>query len=46
MISEEVPEIEVYDPLLTLRGLKILYDKNRRTSPKGEEAYEEAESES
>jgi type III pantothenate kinase len=46
MISEEVPEIEVYDPLLTLRGLKILYDKNRRTSPKGDEAYEEAESES
>ena len=33
MISEECEEIQVYDPLLTLKGLKILYDKNRRTKP-------------
>ncbi|MCR4762642.1 MAG: type III pantothenate kinase [Lachnospiraceae bacterium] len=33
MISEETEEIDIYDPLLTLKGLKILYDKNRRTKP-------------
>ena len=37
MISEECEEIQVYDPLLTLKGLKILYDKNRRTKPDTEE---------
>ncbi|MCR5675051.1 MAG: type III pantothenate kinase [Lachnospiraceae bacterium] len=29
MISEEVSEIDVYDPLLTLKGLQIIYEKNR-----------------
>ena len=33
MISEEVEEIDIYDPLLTLKGLKIIYDKNRRKKP-------------
>lgn len=33
MISEEVQEIDVYDPLLTLKGLKIIYEKNRRKTP-------------
>ncbi len=41
MISAEVPEIEVYDPMLTLKGLKILYDRNRRgrknAQPDGED---------
>lgn len=37
MISEECEEIQIYDPLLTLKGLKILYDKNRRTKPDTEE---------
>ena len=33
IISEETEEIDVYDPILTLRGLQILYDKNRRSKP-------------
>ena len=33
IIAEETKEIDVYDPILTLRGLQILYDKNRRTKP-------------
>ena len=41
MISEEVKEIDVYDPLLTLQGLRILYEKNRRTKPDAEEADNE-----
>lgn len=40
MIAAEVPEIDVYDAALTLKGLKILYEKNRRTKPHIEE-YEE-----
>ena len=40
MISEEVKEIDVYDPLLTLQGLRILYEKNRRTKPEPEEEGE------
>ncbi|MBR0164776.1 MAG: type III pantothenate kinase [Lachnospiraceae bacterium] len=35
MIADEVEEIDVYDPMLTLKGLKILYEKNRRTRPQG-----------
>ncbi len=37
MIAAETPEIEVYDPMLTLKGLKILYDRNRRTKPASSE---------
>ncbi|MBQ4417601.1 MAG: type III pantothenate kinase [Butyrivibrio sp.] len=33
MITEEVPEIDVYDASLLLKGLKILYEKNRKTKP-------------
>jgi type III pantothenate kinase len=33
LISEETEEIDVYDPTLTLTGLKILYEKNRRSKP-------------
>ena len=33
IIADEVEEIDVYDPTLTLRGLQILYNKNRRTKP-------------
>ncbi len=33
LIAEETKEIDVYDPNLTLRGLQILYNKNRRTKP-------------
>ncbi len=41
MISEEVKEIDVYDPLLTLNGLRILYEKNKRTKPDAEESDNE-----
>ncbi len=33
LIAESTEEIDVYDPTLTLHGLKILYEKNRRTKP-------------
>ena len=33
IIAQETKEIDVYDPILTLRGLQILYDKNRRSKP-------------
>ena len=33
LIADETKEIDVYDPILTLRGLQILYDKNRRSKP-------------
>ena len=33
LIADETKEIDVYDPILTLRGLQILYEKNRRTKP-------------
>ena len=33
IIAEETKEIDVYDPTLTLKGLQILYDKNRRNKP-------------
>ncbi|SFC65239.1 type III pantothenate kinase [Butyrivibrio sp. YAB3001] len=33
LITDETKEIDVYDPILTLRGLQILYDKNRRSKP-------------
>ena len=33
LIAESTEEIDVYDPTLTLHGLQILYEKNRRTKP-------------
>ena len=33
LIAEETEEIDVYDPTLTLKGLQILYEKNRRSKP-------------
>jgi type III pantothenate kinase len=33
LISEETEEIDIYDPTLTLKGLQILYNKNRRQKP-------------
>ena len=37
LISDEVEEIDIYDPILTLRGLQILYEKNRRHKPHNKE---------
>lgn len=37
IIAEEVEEIDHYDPLLILTGLRILYEKNRRSKPQGKE---------
>ena len=37
LISEETEEIDIYDPTLTLRGLKILYDKNSKHKPQNKE---------
>ena len=39
MIAEELPEIDIYDPTLTLKGLQIIYEKNRDTAPQ-ENPYE------
>ncbi len=33
LICEEVREIDLYDPTLTLKGLNILYEKNRKNKP-------------
>ena len=33
LIADETKEIDVYDPTLTLRGLQILYNKNRKSKP-------------
>ncbi|MBR5969518.1 MAG: type III pantothenate kinase [Lachnospiraceae bacterium] len=41
MISEEVAEIDVYDPQLTLKGLKILYEKNKHSKPQVKESETE-----
>ena len=30
LIADETDSIDVYDPSLTLDGLRIIYDKNRR----------------
>ncbi len=37
LIAEEVDEIDVYDPTLTLKGLQILYEKNRKSKPHNKE---------
>ena len=33
LIADETSEIDVYDSTLTLKGLQILYEKNRRSKP-------------
>ncbi|MCR5671640.1 MAG: type III pantothenate kinase [Butyrivibrio sp.] len=35
LMSAEVEEIDIYDADLTLKGLRILYEKNRKHKPKG-----------
>jgi len=40
LISEESDRIDVYDPNLTLTGLRIIYEKNKRNKPKSEK-YED-----
>ncbi|MBE5827015.1 MAG: type III pantothenate kinase [Butyrivibrio sp.] len=37
LIAEETEEIDVYDPTLTLKGLHILYEKNRSHKPRNKE---------
>ena len=37
LISEETEEIDIYDPILTLKGLQILYEKNRKHKPQNRE---------
>ncbi|WP_034444611.1 type III pantothenate kinase [Butyrivibrio sp. AE2032] len=37
LISEETEEIDIYDPNLTLNGLRILYEKNRKQKPQKNE---------
>lgn len=39
MIADELPEIDIYDPTLTLKGLQIIYERNRDTAPQ-ENPYE------
>ncbi|MCR4901754.1 MAG: type III pantothenate kinase [Butyrivibrio sp.] len=34
LISDESDRIDVYDPNLTLKGLRIIYEKNKKTKPK------------
>lgn len=40
LISDETEEIDQYDSSLTLKGLKIIYDKNKKTKPKTDEYME------
>ena len=37
LISEETEGIDIYDPNLTLNGLRILYEKNRKQKPQKNE---------
>ena len=32
IIADETDMIQVYDPMLTLEGLRFIYDKNRKRS--------------
>ncbi len=41
LISENTEEIDVYDPDLLLHGLRLIYDRNKRTKPKVEELCEQ-----
>ena len=40
MLVDDIPEIDEYNPALTLEGLRILYEKNRKVQPK-ESDYED-----
>jgi type III pantothenate kinase len=42
LISEEVEEIDVYEPNLLIHGLRIIYEKNKRNKPHNE-GFTEAE---
>ncbi|WP_026524457.1 MULTISPECIES: type III pantothenate kinase [unclassified Butyrivibrio] len=42
LISEEVEEIDVYEPNLLIHGLRIIYEKNKRNKPHNEK-FTEAE---
>jgi type III pantothenate kinase len=33
VLVDDIPEIDVYNPALTLEGLRILYEKNRKVKP-------------
>jgi type III pantothenate kinase len=37
LIANETDTIDIYDPTLTLKGLQILYDKNRKNKPQNKE---------
>ena len=37
IIADEVEEIDVYDPTLTLKGLMLLYNKNKKSKPRNKE---------
>ena len=37
LIADETDAIDIYDPTLTLKGLQILYDKNRKSKPQNKE---------
>lgn len=37
LLSAEIEEIDIYDPILTLRGIQILYEKNRKSKPHNKE---------
>ena len=37
LIANETESIDIYDPTLTLKGLQILYDKNRKHKPQNKE---------
>ena len=41
LISAETEEIDIYDPTLTLRGLQILYKKNKKQQPHNKEFEDE-----
>ena len=45
IIAEEIQEIDIYDPTLTLKGLQILYDKNRKNKPSNKEFDDEKDPE-
>lgn len=37
IIADEVEEINIYDPTLTLKGLMLLYNKNKKSKPRNKE---------
>ena len=45
LITDEVEEIDYYDPLLILKGLRILYEKNRRNKPQVKDFSEDKQPE-